>query len=47
MMATLKMIREKFGGPEQYCLDVLGLSKEEIEAVKTSLIVDEPAIRKF
>lgn len=47
MMATLKMIREKFGGPEQYCLDVVGLTQEEVEAIKKNLIVDEPAIHKF
>lgn len=47
MMATLKMIREEFGGPEQYCLDVVGLTKEEIAAIKKNLTVEEPAIHKF
>lgn len=47
MMATLVMIREKFGSVEQYCKDVIRLSEEEIEALKRNLIVDEPAIHKF
>lgn len=47
MMATLIMIREKFGGVEQYCKDVIDLSRDEIDAIKRNLIVDEPAIHKF
>lgn len=47
MMATLVMIREKFGSAEQYCEDVIELSQEEIEAIKRNMIVDEPAIHKF
>ena len=47
MMATLVMIREKFGGVEQYCKDVIDLSQDEIDAIKGNLIVDEPAIHKF
>lgn len=47
MMATLKMIREKFGGAERYLMDVIGLTPEEVEAIKRNLIVDEPAIHRF
>ena len=47
MIATLAVIRETFGGPEQYCKDVVGLTDEEIEAVKRNLIMDEPAFHKF
>ena len=46
-MATLVMIREKFGGVEQYCKDVIELSQEEIDAIKRNMIADEPAIHKF
>ncbi|KAI9046900.1 hypothetical protein LZ554_008978 [Drepanopeziza brunnea f. sp. 'monogermtubi'] len=44
MMSTLKMIQEKFGGPEGYIMERCGLTKEEVEKIKRNLIVEEPAV---
>ncbi len=44
MLATLKMIREKFGGPEGYVIEKCGLTKEEVEKIRKNLIVEEPAV---
>lgn len=44
MLATLKMIREKFGGPEQYMIEKCGLSKEDIQKIRDNLIVEIPPI---
>jgi hypothetical protein len=44
MLATLKMIRERFGGPERYMIENCGLSKEDIENIRSNLIVEKPAI---
>jgi hypothetical protein len=46
MLATLKMMREKFGGPETYMIEKCGLTKEDVEKIKTNLIVEEPAIHQ-
>lgn len=45
MLATLKMIREKYGGPEQYVIDKCSLTKEDIQQIKSNLIVKAPAIQ--
>ncbi len=44
MLATLKMLREKFGGAENYIIEKCGLSKEEVEKIRKNLIVKEPAV---
>ncbi|KAG9244984.1 tyrosine phosphatase family-domain-containing protein [Calycina marina] len=41
MMATLKIIREQFGGPKEYMIANCGLTKEEVEKIKEHLIVDK------
>jgi hypothetical protein len=46
MSATLKLIRQKFGGAEGYIIDKCGLTKEEVEKIKTNLIVEKPAIHQ-
>ena len=46
MLATLKMIRERFGGAEGYMLEKCGLTKVEIEKIRGNLIVEEPAIHQ-
>ncbi len=43
MMMTLAMIRDKFGGVETYCKINLGLTDQEIEAVRKNMVVEEPA----
>jgi len=45
-MATLKIIREKFGGPEGYMIEKCGLTKEEVDKIRTNLIVEAPAIHR-
>lgn len=47
MLATLEMIREKFGGTEKYLIDVVGLTKKEIKQIRDNLVVDEPAIHEM
>lgn len=47
MMATLKMVREKFGGPEGYMLDKCGLSAEELSQIKSSLVIEEAPIHRL
>jgi len=44
MMATLKMIQEKFGGAEGYILDKCGLTRTDVENIRKNLVVEEPAI---
>jgi hypothetical protein len=44
MLATLSMIREKFGSAENYIVEKCGISKEEVAMIKANLIVDKPAI---
>lgn len=46
MMATLQMIRERYGGAEGYIRDQCGLSNEEIGQVKSSLVVAEAPIHQ-
>ena len=42
MLATLAMVREKYGGVEGYVRDVLGFGDEDIAAIKRNLVVDAP-----
>jgi hypothetical protein len=44
MLATLRLIREKFGGPEEYVIEKCGLTKEEVEMIRKNLIVEKPAV---
>jgi len=45
MLATLKMIREKYGGPERYAIDRCGLTKEDVDRIRSNLVVEAPAIQ--
>lgn len=40
MLATLAVLREKWGGAEGYVVKELGLTKEEVEAIRRNLVVD-------
>lgn len=40
MGETIKMMDEMFGGAEGYVRDWVGLSKEEVEAIRRNLLVD-------
>jgi hypothetical protein len=44
MLATLRLIREKFGGPEGYVIEKCGLTREEVEKIRKNLIVEKPAV---
>jgi hypothetical protein len=46
MLATLKIIRESFGGPEVYMIERCGLTKEEVEKIRSNLVIDEPALHQ-
>ncbi|EKG15068.1 hypothetical protein MPH_07751 [Macrophomina phaseolina MS6] len=41
MLATLAMVREKYGGAEAYMRTVCGLSEDEIERIRQVMIVSE------
>lgn len=47
MMLTLKVIREKFGGVENYMIERCGLTKEQVEQLKRNLIVEKAAENKM
>lgn len=44
MLATLRMIRERFGGPEQYVIEKCGLSQEDVEKIRANLVVETAPI---
>lgn len=44
MLATLKMIRQRFGSAEQYVIEKCGLTKDEVEKIRKNLIAEEPAV---
>ncbi|TGO89678.1 hypothetical protein BPOR_0098g00090 [Botrytis porri] len=46
MLATLKMLHEKFGGAESYVIEKCGLTIDEVERIRRNLIVESPAIHK-
>lgn len=46
MFSTLKVIRKEFGGVENYMIEKCGLSKEEVEKIRSSLIVEQPALHQ-
>ena len=47
MMATLEMIRERYGGAEGYIREQCGLSDEEIAQIRSSLVVTEAPIHQL
>ena len=47
MLATLQMIREKFGGPEQYVKEKCGLTTEEVERIRENLVVNAAPVHKI
>jgi CRISPR/Cas system type I-B associated protein Csh2 (Cas7 group RAMP superfamily) len=44
MLATLKMLKEKFGGADQYMVEKCGLTKEDVEKIRSNLIAEQPAV---
>jgi len=46
MLATLRVIRETFGGAEGYVVEKCGLTKEEVEKIRRNLIVEKPAVHE-
>lgn len=44
MLSTLEMIRKEFGGVENYMIEKCGLTKEQVERIRSNLIVEQPAI---
>lgn len=44
MLATLEMIREKFGSAEDYAIDKCGLTKDEVGMIRKNLVVEKPAV---
>lgn len=46
MLATLEMIRKKFGGAEGYMIEKCGLTKDEVEKIRSNLIVEKTAIHQ-
>lgn len=44
MLATVKMIKAKYGGAEGYMMEKCGLSKSDVENIRKNLIVEKPAI---
>ena len=44
MLATLKMLKERFGGADQYMTEKCGLTKEDLERIRSNLIVEQPAV---
>jgi len=46
-MATLEIIRERFGGPEGYLLDRCGLSNEELSKIRSNMVIEEPPIHRL
>jgi hypothetical protein len=46
MLASLKMIRERFGGAEDYVIEKCGLTKEEVKRIRKNLIVEKPAVHE-
>lgn len=46
MLAFLKIIREEFGGPEGYAIECCGLTKDEVEKIRSNLIVEAAALHQ-
>ncbi|KAH8590748.1 protein-tyrosine phosphatase-like protein [Bisporella sp. PMI_857] len=46
MLGTLRIIEEKFGGTQAYMVEKCGLTKEEVEKIRSNLVVEKPAIHQ-
>ncbi|TAQ84525.1 hypothetical protein B7494_g7151 [Chlorociboria aeruginascens] len=46
MLATLEVVREKFGGVESYMIEKCGLTKKEVEQIRLNLIVEVPPVHQ-
>ncbi|KAE8454494.1 hypothetical protein EG329_000117 [Mollisiaceae sp. DMI_Dod_QoI] len=46
MLATLKMINDRFRGAEGYIINKCGLTKTDVDNIRRNLIVETPAIHK-
>ncbi len=44
MLATLDMIKERYGGAEGYAKDKCGLNDKDIEQIRQNLVVSETPI---
>ena len=40
MLATLEMVRRRYGGVEGYVRDVLGFGDEDVETIRKNLVED-------
>ncbi|CAM9011027.1 unnamed protein product [Wickerhamomyces anomalus] len=40
MIATIELFNQKFGGVEKYCIDYLGLSKEDLSKIRSNLLTN-------
>ena len=46
MLSTLKVMRERFGGPEGYVIEKCGLTEEDLMKIRKHLTVKEVAIHE-
>jgi hypothetical protein len=46
MRSALKAMREEFGGVENYMIEKCGLTKEQIDRIRSNLVVDQPAVHQ-
>jgi hypothetical protein len=44
MLATLRMVRETFGGVEQYVIQKCGLNVEDVDRIRANLVVENDPI---
>jgi hypothetical protein len=44
MLLTLKMIKERFGGAENYMIEKCGLTKAQVEKIRSNLLVEQNPI---
>jgi hypothetical protein len=47
MLATLRMIRETFGGAEQYVIQKCGLAVEDVDRIRANLVVEAEPIHEL
>lgn len=46
MRSALKQMRKEFGGVENYLIEKCGLTQEQIDRIRSNLVVDQPAIHQ-
>jgi hypothetical protein len=46
MRSALKMIKNEFGGAENYMIEKCGLTKEQVNRIRFNLVVEDPAIQQ-